>query len=285
MRQSKIKTIEIFSKKKNKKAIALAHELTEWFQHRNVKTLSGQKRNIVKKADLLIVLGGDGTLLSVVRHLIKPTPILGINLGDLGFITELNIEEIYPVLKTVLKGNYAVDNRIMLNAHILNTTQKKEKSFQVLNEVVIHNRSESRLIELDLLIDEKGITSIKGDGLIVATPTGSTAYSLAAGGPIIHPKTNSIAITPICPHGLTNRPLIIPNTSEIMIRIPKKRQKVILALDGQKFYPLRASQSVLIQKASLYTSLIKYPSRNYYDILKTKLHLGLRGNNGEALKS
>ncbi len=275
--KNKIKFVGIFPKIGEKRALRMAVELSAWLKEKKVTVLSGKKNTVIKRADLLIVLGGDGSLLSIAHSLTKPTPILGVNLGDFGFITELNAHELYPVLEQVLKGQYALDTRTTLEIQVLGKDKKKKKSFQVLNEIVVSHGPRSRMIGIETYIDNQYVMTVRGDGLIVATPTGSTAYSLAAGGPIVNPKTNSIIVTPICPHTLTNRPLIIPNTSMIHVKIVPTNQQVTLTLDGQEIYHLESLETVLVKKGPTEVPLIKYPSRNYYDILRTKLHLGMRG--------
>ena len=277
MVKKRVKTVAVFPKNREKNAHNIAESIIAWLRKKNIKVLSGNKAKIVKRADLIIVLGGDGTLLSVARHLSKPTPILGVNLGDFGFMTELTISELFPILDTVLNGKHKTDARVMLEVHIVDKSGKVKSRFQALNEVVVNNFHESRMVSLETYIDKEYVMTLQGDGVIVATPTGSTAYSLAAGGPIINPSTNSLVITPVCPHTLTHRPLIIPNTSVIQIKAYNTQYKIKVTLDGQKSCALKPSEKVVIQKSDIPVLLIPHPSRSYYNVLRTKLHLGLRG--------
>ena len=277
MTKKPVKTVAVFPKNREKNAHKIAQEVIAWLKKKNIKVLSGNKAQVVKRADLIIVLGGDGTLLSVTRHIAKPTPILGVNLGDFGFMTELTILELFPILESVLRGKHKTDPRIMLEVHIVDKNGKVKSRFQALNEVVVNNFHESRMVSLETYIDREYVMTIQGDGVIVATPTGSTAYSLAAGGPIINPSTNSIVVTPVCPHTLTHRPLIIPNTSIIQIKAHNASHKIKLTLDGQKSCALKPSEKVVVQKSDIPVLLIPHPSRSYYNVLRTKLHLGLRG--------
>ena len=276
MKHKKIKEIGIFLKTHSQRALKTGRLLQSFLQTQKIKSTLAPPQKIFKKINLAIVLGGDGTLLAVAsRH--PAIPILGVNIGDLGFMTELNITELFPTLKEVLKGKYTCDHRILLEVEVNDTKKKSSKKYDVLNDVAVHNKWTSRMIQLETYIDREYVMTIQGDGLIVATPTGSTAYSLAAGGPIVTPKTNSIAITPICPHTLTHRPLIIPNNSEIEIRLPSRKQQVMATFDGQQNQVLTKNHILTIRKSKRFVSLIKSPSRTYFDILRTKLYLGLRG--------
>ena len=277
MVKKRVKTVAVFPKNREKNAHKIAEEVIAWLKKKNIKVLQGKKSTSVKGADLLIVLGGDGTLLSVARHLSKPTPILGVNLGDFGFMTELTISELFPILDLVLKGTHTTDARIMLEIQIVDKSGKVKTRFQALNEVVVNNFHESRMVSLETYINKEYVMTVQGDGIIAATPTGSTAYSLAAGGPIVNPSTNSIVITPVCPHTLTHRPLIIPDISVIQIKAHNMQHKIKVTLDGQKSYALKPSEKIIIQKSNIPVLLIPHPSRSYYDVLRTKLHLGLRG--------
>ncbi len=279
MTKTKVKAVAVFPKNREKNAHKIAESIIAWLKKKNIRVLPGNRSTIVKQANLIIVLGGDGTLLSVVRHLEKPTPILGVNLGDFGFMTELTISELFPILDMVLKGKHTTDARIMLEVQVVDKSGKIKLRFQALNEVIINNFHESRMVSLETYINKEYVMTVAGDGMIVATPTGSTAYSLAAGGPIVNPSTNSIVLTPVCPHTLTHRPLIIPNTSIIQIKAHTAQQKIKITLDGQTSYALKSSEKIVVQKSDTSVLLIPHPSRTYYNVLRTKLHLGLRGTN------
>ncbi|MBI2027456.1 MAG: NAD(+)/NADH kinase [Deltaproteobacteria bacterium] len=287
MQRKRIKRVGLFVKSKSERALRTRVVLENFLKTQNIKYFVAVSNKKIKKMDLAIVLGGDGTLLSVVSKLEFQIPILGINLGDFGFMTELNVSELFPTLKDILRGKYCVDNRILLEVEVRDTTKSTSKKYNVLNEVAVHNKWTSRMVSLETYIDREYVMTVQGDGLIVATPTGSTAYSLAAGGPIVTPTTNSITLTPICPHTLTHRPLIIPNSSHIEIRLPSKKQNIMATFDGQQNQVLSQHHVLYIRKSKRIVSLIKSPLRTYFDILRTKLYLGYRGSkkNKRVLKN
>lgn len=228
---------------------------------------------IKEKSELIIVLGGDGTLISAIRLVEdKDTPILGINLGRLGFLTETKVEEAIQVIENILEGNYRCEQRMKLNGKIVNG--EAEFSMDVLNDIVIHKGALARIIEMDVFIDNMFVNTYRADGLIIATPTGSTAYSLAAGGPIVIPTMNSILITPICPHSLTHRPVVVPDNSEIKIIIKSEDEKIYITFDGQIGKKLEKNDEIIIKKSKNYARLIIPKNRNYYSLLREKLHWG-----------
>lgn len=224
--------------------------------------------------DLLVVLGGDGTFLKAARlygH--RQAPILGINLGGLGFLTEIALDEAQTLFEMILKGDYQTEERMMLQARILREGETLP-ALSFLNDAVINKGALARIIELETSIGGQFLTSYRGDGLIVSTPTGSTAYNLSAGGPILHPALNTIILTPICPFTLTNRPIILGDDSVIDIRLGSKVSEVWLTYDGQVGYPLKPGDVVRVQKAEKPLRLIKTPFKNYFEILRTKLKWG-----------
>ncbi len=226
--------------------------------------------------DLLIVLGGDGTLLSAVRYLQgERVPILGVNLGGLGFLTEITLEELYPVLERTLEGKIETEKRMKLSATVIRQG-KKEGEYTVLNDVVISKTVLARIIHLRNSVNGVYVTTYRGDGVIISTPTGSTAYSLAAGGPIVHPSMDSVLITPICPHTLTNRPLLIPERATVEFTLETEESDVRLTLDGQVSYALLPFDRVVITKAKSHVFFIKSPFKDYFEILRTKLKWGER---------
>ncbi len=226
--------------------------------------------------DMVLVLGGDGTLLSVARLLEgKDCPILGINLGSLGFLTELGIDELYGSLQRVLEGEYSLEKRVRLEAS-LHREAREIGRYQVLNDVVINKGALARIIDLETFVNGHKVTNYKADGLIVSTPTGSTAYSLAAGGPIIEPTLDVIVIAPICPHTLTNRPLVIPGGSQIELCLLSDSGAVFLTLDGQEGTRLQQGDRVYIRASGDRVHLIRTGTRNFYDVLSAKLHWGHR---------
>jgi NAD+ kinase len=224
--------------------------------------------------DLVLVLGGDGTLLKAARlYGSGKAPVLGINLGGLGFLTEISFEELPALFDQVLRGNCQTESRMMLTAGIIREG-KAVSTTPFLNDVVINKGALARIIDLETSIDGQFLTSYRGDGLIVSTPTGSTAYNLAAGGPILHPALKTIVITPICPFTLTNRPIIVQDEALIEIRLGSKAREVWLTCDGQVGYPLKAGDVVRVEKAPGHIRLIKSPFKNYFEILRTKLKWG-----------
>jgi len=231
-------------------------------------------KEIPEKSELIIVLGGDGTLLSVARLVgRREVPILGVNLGTLGFLTDVSRRELKESIERIIKGEFFIEKRLMLRSEVLRG-EKIIGTHHVLNDVVINKGALARIIDLETLIDGHFVTLFKADGLIVSTPTGSTAYNLSAGGPIIYPTLECMVLTPICPHTLTNRPIVLPGSSRIEVRLKSESQDVFLTLDGQVGFNLVKGDSVIITKAPFKTSLVIPPERNYFEILRTKLSWG-----------
>ncbi|MCS7280538.1 MAG: NAD(+)/NADH kinase [Desulfobacterota bacterium] len=227
-------------------------------------------------ADLIVVLGGDGTLLSVSRNSVgREVPILGVNLGGLGFLTEVSVEELDGALEKILSGKMDVSKRMMLCVIV---ERKKEVilEFNVLNDAVITKDALARIIDVETYVDDEYLTTYRADGIIFSTPTGSTGYCLSAGGPILYPSMENIVVVPICPHTLTMRPLILPDDVVIRAVLKSKDEKVILTLDGQVGFPLEYGDEVLVQRSPIVTKLVKSPSKGYFEILRTKLKWGER---------
>ncbi|MCK4263425.1 MAG: NAD(+)/NADH kinase [Candidatus Aminicenantes bacterium] len=229
-----------------------------------------RRESIPEKVDFVIVLGGDGTLLSI-AHLAaqKNVPVLGVNLGSLGFLTEVPLEEMFLALDSYLGGN----DRIVSNRRMLEAVAKG-KVYYCLNDVVINKGALARMIQCAIWIDEKAIATVRADGIIISTPTGSTAYSLSAGGPIIQPYIPAIIIAPICPHTLSFRPMVISLKSRVKIQLLTAGEEVFLTLDGQRGDLLKKNEEVEIKSSNLELSLISSPKRNYFDLLKEKLGWG-----------
>jgi NAD+ kinase len=234
------------------------------------------KAELPAATEMLVVLGGDGTLLSVAR-LIKgrDVPILGVNLGSMGFLSEVTIEEMFPVLEQVLDGNCRIDRRMMVKAQILRQGNCIEEQ-SLLNDVVINKSALARILTLEVRVDGNYLTTFQADGLILSTPTGSTAYSLAAGGPIIYPSLSSICLTPICPHTLTNRPIILPVESTVEVTLRSEERDAYVTLDGQLGLPFLENDVARIQQSDYTVPLIKSPFRDYFQVLRTKLKWGER---------
>ncbi len=229
------------------------------------------KSDIPDLVDLIVVLGGDGTLLGVARLIgSRDVPIFGVNLGSLGFLTEVTLDELYPTLDKVIEGQCDYDERLMLNAAVIRHGEQIS-AYTVLNDIVVNKSALAKIIDMAAYIDGKLVANFKADGLIVSTPTGSTAYNLAAGGPIVHPNMHSIILTPICPHVLANRPVVVMDSSCIEISLLSLDTQVHLTLDGQVGFSLMGNDVIRITKAEHTIKLISVPGKNYFDILRTKL--------------
>jgi NAD+ kinase len=224
-----------------------------------------------KQCDFVIVLGGDGTLLGVARQILwLQTPILGINMGHLGFITEVETKDIFTSLEKIIHKQYKIEERMMLEAVIIKQ-EKKVETFYCLNDVGITRGTLSRMVKLKTFVNDSYIDTYFGDGLLISTPTGSTAYSLSSGGPIISPDVKVVLLTPICPHSLNSRSLVVSDEDTIKIEIIDNYHDVYLTVDGQQGYKLRNGDRVIIKKAPFSAKLIKVSNRNFYDVLRTKL--------------
>lgn len=230
---------------------------------------------LARRADPIITLGGDGTLIRVARYVNGSSPVmLGVNFGTLGFLTEISPSETFEVLEGVLAGTVHVGERIMLTAAVVRAG-KEIFSSPAVNDAVVQKGTRDKILGLDLFVDDKEIVFIRADGLIVATPTGSTAYSLAAGGAIVHPEVQVVLVTPICPHSLTNRPLVLSLDSEVKIVVPEYEGEVFLSVDGQESCQLFDGDIVTFRKANEIVRFVRSPNRSYFDILRTKLNWGI----------
>lgn len=282
-----MKNIGIFIKKGAPEALDVVNDLLLCMKEKRLKFfiekeaasslgIKGiQGRLIPSKVDMIVVFGGDGTLLSVARLVgNRSVPILGVNLGGLGFITEISKDEVCASINNILSGKYGFEERIMLIADVLRSG-KKLKQHNALNDIVLHKSALARMIELDIHINNKYVTTFKADGLIISTPTGSTAHSLSAGGPILYPTLETFLMTPICPHTLTSRPIVLPDAFTLDISI-KKGDDVYLTLDGQEGLPLKVNDKVRIKKADYKTRFLHLHDRDYFKVLRTKLRWGKR---------
>jgi NAD+ kinase len=282
------KTIGIISRPRRAILAEVVPKLLAWLEERGVSTvidsetagpinrseIGKTRHQLAQEADLLLVLGGDGTLLAAAREAaIHGTPILPINLGGLGFLTSFTLEELYPALEQTLQGCAPVNERVMLLAERRHNDSALTQQ-RVLNEVVVNKGTLARMIDLELHIDGGFVCRYRADGLIVATPTGSTAYSMSAGGPIVHPAVESILITPICPHTLSDRPIVVPDTSQIELRMEENSDSVFLTLDGQTGVPLHSGDRIRITRAKERLKLIHPPNKSYFEILRNKLKWG-----------
>jgi NAD+ kinase len=277
---------------KPKKAVAepILRELIDWLRARGREVLldpeataacpscgpSLSRAEVVAGADLVVVLGGDGTLLSIARLMgEREVPILGVNLGSLGFLTEVTLAELFPTLERVLQDDYAVSRRLTLAAQV-RRGDEPVGTYMALNDMVISKTGPSRIVELETFVNGEYVTSYRADGLIVATPTGSTAYCLSAGGPILYPTLPALVVIPICPHTLTNRPLVLPEGARIEIVQRATGDGVHLTIDGQVDVGLHHRDTVVVERSARSIALVKSPKLNYFELLRTKLRWGER---------
>lgn len=237
------------------------------------------KATLVAEVDMIVVLGGDGTLLSMAACIATAganVPVLGVNFGSLGFLTEVTLPELYPALEAALSGKARIEERMMLQS----TTELRGASrgnHIALNDVVITKGARSRMIDLSVSVEDEFVTRIKADGLIVSTPTGSTAYNLASGGPIVEPSVDAMVITPIAPHTLTNRPIVIPATSVVRVQpLIDARDEVFVSFDGQASLQLQEGDQVCVRRSERTFRLIRPSTRSYFDVLRQKLKWGER---------
>lgn len=280
MTNKEIKSVGIVVKPNNAEALKTSKELWDWLTARGITVKSEpyvgnhEEGEFDLDADLIVVLGGDGTMISTAR-LIGDAAILvlGINYGSLGYLTEFRIEEMFPALEAILAGEYAVNRRVMLKAEQWRNGEMLAVG-RVLNDVVINKAALARIIEIDVKLDGLFVNSFRSDGLIVSTPTGSTAYNLSAGGPIVYPSMNAVVLTPICPFTLTNRPIVVPDTAEIELELVNENEGVVLTLDGQTGYSMHAKDRVRIRKSSTTFNIVQPANRNYFDVLRNKLKWG-----------
>ena len=282
-----IQTVGIVAKYQEPKAAQMVRWLVPWLKKRGKKVCvedglgrngaqSCSKKSMAAKADLIISLGGDGTLLNIAPLVVRPeVPILGVNMGGLGFITEVGVDEFESVLSKTLDGDYDVEKRMTLEIRVLGKKNRRHK-FRVLNDVVITKGARSRIIDLETYVGNDYLCTYRADGLIISTPTGSTAYSLAAAGPILEPTLGAVVLSPLCPHTLTNRPIVVPSNATIRVTLRSFGDTVILIPDGQPGVRLDNGDQVEARDYGLPVSLIKVPSRSYYEILREKLKWGER---------
>jgi NAD+ kinase len=229
---------------------------------------------LAASVDLLLVLGGDGTMISAARLVgERHVPVLGINYGNLGYLAEFRMEEMFPALEYILAGDYRLEHRQMLAVELFRGEERLMQS-RVLNDVVINKSALARIIEIEAHLNGQFVNSFRADGLIVSTPTGSTAYNLSAGGPVIYPSMNAVVITPICPFTLSNRPIVVPDDALIELRLQTPDEEVVLTLDGQVGRPLMAGDRVLIRKSETTFDIVTPTNRNYFDVLRDKLRWG-----------
>ena len=290
---SSIKRIGIVLKPHQPEALKTICELVVWLADRSITLVGGpeiereriehqtgcpvdqvEEKKLAAKVDLVLVLGGDGTMIATARTIgDHEVPVLGVNYGGLGYLAEFRIEELYSALESILAGNYRLDKRVMLEVE-LRRGDAPPMTSRVLNDVVINKSALARIIEIEAYLNHQYVNAFRADGLIVSTPTGSTAYNLSAGGPVIFPSMNAVVITPICPFTLSNRPIVVPDDAEIELLLKTENEEVALTLDGQVGFPLEVADRVVIRKSRTTFNLIQPSNRNYFDVLRDKLRWG-----------
>lgn len=290
---SPIKRIGIVLKPNQPDALRTVCELVSWLDERGI-TLVGTpeierdriehqtgcaveqapREKLAANVDLILVLGGDGTMIAVARMLGDcEVPVLGVNYGGLGYLAEFRIEELYQALESILSNNFRLDKRVMLDVELRRGDELITHN-RVLNDVVINKSALARIIEIEAYLNQHFVNSFRADGLIISTPTGSTAYNLSAGGPVIFPSMNAVVITPICPFTLSNRPIVVPDDATIELLLKTDQEEVTLTLDGQVGVSLKVEDRAVIRKSSVAFNLVQPSNRNYFDVLRDKLRWG-----------
>ncbi|HEX4347096.1 MAG TPA: NAD(+)/NADH kinase [Vicinamibacterales bacterium] len=288
-----VSSVGIVAKSRLRAATPHLVDIATWMADRNVQAVFetataalmppsatravATKTELAANSDMVLVLGGDGTLLSMADRIGEAgtrVPILGVNFGSLGFLTEVTLAELYPSLEAAVSGIAHVEDRLMLRTHITrNDTPFTEHI--ALNDVVVTKTARSRMIDLSVSVGGEFLTRVKADGLIIATPTGSTAYNMAAGGPIVQPNVDALVLTPIAPHTLTNRPIVIPGRSHVHVQPNMEdRDEVFLTFDGQEGFQLQAGDRIAVRPSATPLRLIRPSTRSYYEVLRTKLKWG-----------
>ena len=284
-----IKTIGIISKPRKASVCAVVPGLLKWFEERSIAVLLDEesagcldrsdgvpRAEMPPKSDLLIVLGGDGTLLAAGRLIAESAvPILAVNMGNLGFLTAVGIDELYDTLEGILAGKYELDPRALLEATLLRDGEKVAR-YVAVNDVVLHKTALARIVDFEVLLDGVFVANIRADGLIVASPTGSTAYSLSAGGPVMLPDVNAMILTPIAPHMLNSRPLIIPAGARVDVKFAYRDKPIYLTADGQVGQELQRDDAVCVQRSGKTMNLIRSSHHDFFEILRGKLRWGER---------
>ena len=284
-----IKTVGVISKPGSEKAVTVVPALIQWLTDHRIEARCDQetaayapgcvsfpRSEVPEGTQLVIVLGGDGTLLSAARAIgAREIPLFAVNLGGLGFLTAITIDEIYPELERALRGEHRIGHRRMLQCELIRDDVTVAQ-YEALNDVVLTKAALARMIDLDTHVDSHFVCAYKADGLIISTPTGSTAYSLSAGGPIIFPSVGALCITPICPHMLTNRPVIVTDTSVIQIVSHAEDESTYMTIDGQIGRPIRYGDRVVCRSSPNSLRLIRPPRMLFFDVLREKLKWGER---------
>jgi len=282
-----MKRIGILVKAKAPDTIALLKELLPWLRARgkdplldpSIAALVGEtapshRKDLAALADMLVVLGGDGTMLAAARLVEdRPIPILGINAGGLGFLTAVTRDELFTALEQVFANAFTEEERLMLRSRIIRMGQQVAAA-AMLNDMALSKGALSHMVQLEVSIDGQFVTGLRGDGLIISTPTGSTAYSMAAGGPILNPAVHALILTPICPHTLTNRPIVIPQEAHVAVTLVSNDEGAMVTFDGQAGIALQPRDLIEVRASENKTRLIRFADRTYYDMLRKKLKWG-----------
>jgi NAD+ kinase len=293
MVHTSIGRVGVVVKPNQPEALKTTCRLVEWLNARGIK-LSGtpeldhariedetgcaieivEQEKLAARVDLIVVLGGDGTMIATSRMIGDyDVPVLGINYGTLGYLAEFRVEEMFPALESILTGDYRIDKRVRLAVEVMRGEEILMHS-RALNDVVINKSALARIIEIEARMDGRLISGYRADGLIVSTPTGSTAYNLSAGGPVIYPSMNALVITPICPFTLSDRPIVVPDNALIELRLRTPDEEVVLTLDGQVGLPISTEDRVLIRKSLTTFKIVQPKNRNYFEVLREKLRWG-----------
>jgi len=276
MLKKRIHSVGIVAKEGSQEAALLADELAEWLRRRGIDSMTARPFDPLNPGDLVVVLGGDGSLLSVARSLAVEVPVLGVNLGTLGFLTEIQRAELYPALVDVLDGAWTAEPRALFAVEVFRRGEAAPvHRFRAFNDAVITKSALARIIELTLRVDDLVVANFRSDGLIISTPTGSTAYNLSAGGPILDPRLPVAVLTPICPHALSLRPIVVPDSTRIEVTLESDRgDKVYVTLDGQEGTQLGPGDVVRVTRSPRSIHLVKVSGRSFYDNLRAKLRWG-----------
>ena len=283
--KGRFKSVGVVARGASREAVRTACELAEWLERRRIRValdevcarasgLEGvdifQRDGIY---DLVIVLGGDGTLLSVARSVPAQVPILGVNLGRLGFLTELSRSDLYPSLVELMAGRYSLEERSLFDVELRRFAGPVSR-YRAFNDVVIAKSALAQIIEIELQVDGRLMARYRSDGLIISTPNGSTAYNLSAGGPILYPALPVAVLTPICPHSLSFRPIVVPDSEAIEVRLQTQKEEVFLTVDGQEGGSIRFRDTVVVARSEATVQLVRLSDRTFYDSLRDKLRWG-----------
>jgi NAD+ kinase len=285
-----LKSIGVIVGPRKPEALAVVCDLRAWCAARGIElraasevaaqvecaTLLETTGELAQGVDLLVVLGGDGTMLGASRLVgARAIPVLGVNFGWLGYLTEFTLAELFPALEAVRQGDFEIEQRMLLDVQVMRAQQPIIRQ-RALNEAVINKVAPARMIELECYVNQLFVNSFRADGLIVATPTGSTAYSLSAGGPIVQPSMSAILLTPICPHLLSHRPVVVPGESTVELLFQRADEELMLTIDGQVVVNLLPDDRVMLQRSATTFDLVRPANRNYFEVLRTKLKWGTR---------